>query len=122
MAGVEILVNAVETELDGGGHRPPSPFVLMLLLTFEGVWTALMFHAFEPKVLKPLALTVPVVIVVSVISSLAIHRSLAQLPYFLFMLFTIVIYQSFEAFRHKTIVDTYEQVSELGKDPSKPVE
>jgi CHASE2 domain-containing sensor protein len=122
MTGVEILANTIETELSGGGHHPPSAFVLILLLAFEGLWTVLMFHTFESKLLKPLALTLPVVIIISVVCSLLIYQSLAQMPYFLFMLFTIVIYQGFEAFRHKTIIDTYEHARELGQDTSKRAE
>lgn len=119
MSGVEILANVIETELNGGGHRPPNRFVLILLLAFEGLWTTLMFHTFESKVIKPIALTLPVVIVLSAICSLFVYRSFAQMPYFLFMLFIVVIYQAFEAFRHKAVINTYEHAREMSHDETK---
>ena len=122
MMGVEILANTIETELSGGGHQPPSTIVLILLLAFEGIWTVLIFHKFESKLIKPLILTLPVVVILSLLCSLLIYQSLAQLPYFLFMLLAIVIYQSFEAFRHKTIIDTYDQATELRQDANKRAE
>jgi CHASE2 domain-containing sensor protein len=119
MTGVEVLANAIETDLSGGGHRPPSALILILLLAFEGLWTVLIFHIFESKLIKPLLLTLPVVIIISLVCSFLIYHSLAQLPYFLFMLFTIVVYQGFEAFRHKTIIAAYERTRELGQHPAK---
>jgi CHASE2 domain-containing sensor protein len=119
MTGVEVLANAVETELSGGGHHPPSNVVLILLLVVEGLVPVLIFHAFESKVIKPLVLSIAVMTIISLTVSILIYHSLMLLPYFLFMFLIILIYQGFETFRHRTIIEVYEEATEPKSDPRK---
>jgi CHASE2 domain-containing sensor protein len=119
MPGVEIMANAIETELSGGGHHPPSSLVLILLLAVEGLVPVLIFHKFESEVIKPLALSVAVMTIISLAFSILVYHSVTQLPYFLFMFFVMLIYQGFETFRHRTIISVYEEATEPKLDPGK---
>jgi hypothetical protein len=111
MTGVEVLANVIETELNGGGHHPPSTLVIVLLLSFEGFGTVLIFHKF--RFLKALMLSIPLMVLLSAICSLLAYKTLTQLPYFLFLLMAIIIYQGFEALRHRAIIDASEITEEL---------
>jgi CHASE2 domain-containing sensor protein len=119
MTGVEVLANAVETELAGGGHHPPSELVLILLLTLEGLCPFFIFHKFDSQFLKPLALSLPLMLATSVVCSLLISGGFAQLPYFLFLLLAMLVYQGFEALRHRAVSDTYAEVADVVSDLQK---
>jgi CHASE2 domain-containing sensor protein len=119
MTGIEVLANSIETELDGGGHAPPSMLVLILLLTFEGLAGVLIFH--KLRLLKGVLWSIPAMIILSATCSLLAYQSLTQLPYFLFLLVVIVAYQGFEVFRHNAILKASEAAAEVGHDASQGV-
>jgi hypothetical protein len=111
MTGVEVLSNVIETELSGGGHHPPNTLVIILLLSFEGFGTVFIFHRL--KFSKALAWSVPGMILLSAACSLLAYGSLTQLPYFLLLLVALIVYQGFEAFRHRAILEASEVAKEL---------
>jgi hypothetical protein len=45
--GVEIIANVIETELNGGGLKPPGFLVTSLFAAFDGLLLLLLFHAFS---------------------------------------------------------------------------
>jgi hypothetical protein len=45
--GVEIIANVIETELNGGGLKPPGFLVTSLFAAFDGLLLLLLFHVFS---------------------------------------------------------------------------
>jgi CHASE2 domain-containing sensor protein len=98
LPGVEIIANVIETELGGGGNKPPDFWRIVLLQIFDGVLLLGLFHYFALKTgikdarkkagwreifpWQPLILSLPAIAVISIICSLITYGTLSH--WFLF--------------------------------------
>jgi hypothetical protein len=80
MTGVEVMANVIESELRGGGIKPPSLPTIGLLLFFEGFLLIALFQALPPK--QALLFSLPLVVVLSLACSLLTYRSFSRWAFF----------------------------------------
>jgi CHASE2 domain-containing sensor protein len=92
MAGVINMANVIETELRGGGWRPPGFLTVGFLILFEGILIVLLFDE-KRSLTKALLLSAPVILIAALVCSLAAYRSLAYFPYFALIMFGVLIYE-----------------------------
>lgn len=110
MSGLEVMAHVIETDLHGGGHRPPGLLALTVLLTFEGFLVVFLFHHFG--MVKAILTSVFALAAFSVAASLVIYHSLSHLPYFLLLLLLVVVYQAVETYRGRSMAGLYEVMNE----------
>ena len=80
LSGVEIHANVIETELRGGGIESPGFIPVALLSLFDGLLVIALFHIFSWR--TAILLSLPVIIVLSLVCSLLTYLSLSQWPVF----------------------------------------
>ena len=68
MDGFAINANVIETELRGGGVKPPGAVTLVLLLAFDSVLLMALFHLFPWR--KAALLSLPFILVLSFVCSI----------------------------------------------------
>jgi CHASE2 domain-containing sensor protein len=109
LSGVEVMANVVETELAGGGERPPSKTVVFLLELFEAFVLILLFHTmrFRFALLWSLAL-VPVI---AVVCSLLAYRDSRHLIQFGFVLLGLLLFEMYEHFRRSAVPSLYHDIT-----------
>lgn len=127
MLGVEVLANAVETELHGGGLPPPSPILVTALSGLIGLFLLMLFQHFTP--LKGFLLSFLLIPLTGMLASLAVFRTLAFWAYFAPIPLAVLvqeIYAQAKDYRKKLIKDLYEDVlgksAEKKEDEAKPQE
>lgn len=123
MSGVEILANAVETELKGGGAEPLSRFGLIVLLTFQGFLVISFFRLQEAenfvqgKTLFVLLIGLGA-LTAAMFCYLAINGNFSQLAYLVAVVLGVVFYETVDAikdFLKKQTSDALKDAS--GKKP-----
>lgn len=92
MPGVVNMANTIETELRGGGWPQPPLFLMLFFLLFEGVAMVLLFDE-KRSLKKALLLSVPVILIVALVCSLAAYGSLVYFPYFALIMVGVLIYE-----------------------------
>lgn len=94
MLGVEVLAQAVETELRGGGFHPAGRAIIAALQILDGMVLLLLFH-FQglKKAILWGALAIPFL---ALIGSLIAFRSLGYWVYFVFVLTAVLAHQVYE--------------------------
>ncbi len=80
MTGVEVMANVVETELRGGGIKPPNYLTMGLILLFDGVLLIALFQALPLR--KALLLSLPVIVILSLACSFLTYRSFSRWAFF----------------------------------------
>jgi CHASE2 domain-containing sensor protein len=94
MRGVDVLAQIIETELAGGGDHASNKLTIILLELFEGVVVVLLFqllHRYRFAVAAMLILLA--LFAVSIVCSLTAFYTPARFPYFLPLLFCVLIYE-----------------------------
>lgn len=71
----EVIANVVETELRGGGIRPPNSLTMGLLLLFDGF---LLIALFQLPLRKALLLSLPIIALLSLACSLLTYGSFSR--------------------------------------------
>lgn len=97
MAGVEVLAQIVETELQGGGVKAPTTVSIILLGISAGFifWGILSLLSLR----KALLVSLPVIIVLSFVCSLVASGSVSQFAYFVLTLAAVLTQQLYERFK-----------------------
>ncbi len=111
MLGVEVLAYATETELGGGGLRPPSSILVTALGGLVGVALLLVFQHFKPT--KAWLISLAVMPLMGMLSSMLIFRTLAFWSYFLPIPLAVLaqeVYGQAKDYRKKMIKQLYEGV------------
>lgn len=109
MPGVRIHSNIIETELGGGGYRPPSPWATAMMESFGGVVLILLFHFLRP--LKALLISMAIIAPLAFLCSFVSFASFSRWAFFAPVLVGILLYELFEHYRRTMIPDLYKQVS-----------
>lgn len=116
MSGVEILANIVETELRGGGTKPPSTLAVVLLQLFDGVLLISLFQLAPWR--KAALLSLPFILVLSFLCSLLTYWSFAHWAFFAPVMLGVVATELFDKGkdffkkRYKNeITETYQELT-----------
>nr|QEO73729.1 hypothetical protein [uncultured bacterium] len=76
LTGSEVIANVVETELRGGGIRPPNSLTMGLLLLFDGFLLIALFQLLPLR--KALLLSLPIIALLSLACSLLTYGSFSR--------------------------------------------
>lgn len=76
LTGAEVMANVVETELRGGGIKPPNSLTMGLLLLFDGLLLIALFQLLPLR--KALLLSLPVIALLSLACSLLTYHSFSR--------------------------------------------
>lgn len=104
--GVQIMANAVETELSGGGWARPSPLTMLVIGLVAWLSVNLLFHylPFGWAALVAMALILGAALLFSM------TRMVTHLPYVVAILVVLVIYESLETAHERKIFSLSEMV------------
>lgn len=109
LSGLEVMANVVDTELTGGGEKPPSKAVVFLLELFEVFVLISLFHnlsfrfaLFSSVLLIPLA---------AILCSLLAYRSAGHFFQFLFVLLGMLVFELYEHFRRSAVPRLYHDIT-----------
>jgi CHASE2 domain-containing sensor protein len=108
LTGLEVMANVVETELAGGGEKPPSSAVLLLLELFEAFVLILLFHALRFRL--ALFWSILVIPVMAMFCSFLAYRNGSHFVQFVFVLLGLLIFEVYEHFRRSTIPKVYQDI------------
>jgi hypothetical protein len=122
MSGVEITANVIETELRGGGTKPPGFLSIILLQIFDGVLLITLFQIFSWR--KAALLSLPLIIFLSLACSFLTYYSFSHWAFFVPVMIgvalTLVFDEAKEHFKkryRREITETYQEFS--GQPPGK---
>jgi CHASE2 domain-containing sensor protein len=109
MNGVDVLANATETELQGGGPKPAPRAAIILLQIFDGFLLLLLFQQFRLR--KAVVLSLAAVPLFSIIASLLAFRSVAFWAYFAPILIAVLGQQLYERGKdyQKTLITDFSE-------------
>ena len=108
LTGLEVMANVVETELAGGGEKPPSSAVVFLLELFEAFVLIVLFHALTFRLaLIWSALLIPVM---AMFCSFLAYRNGSHFVQFVFVLLGLLVFEVYEHFRRTTIPNVYHDI------------
>lgn len=120
MDGVEITANVVETELGGGGIKPPGTLIMILLQIFDGILLVALFQIFSWR--KAILLCLPLIAVIALACSFLTYYSFAQWLFFVPVMIGVIIAEFFDKAKEhfkkiyqREIKNTYQELS--GKPP-----
>ncbi|HEX8456542.1 MAG TPA: CHASE2 domain-containing protein [Pyrinomonadaceae bacterium] len=102
MSGVEVIANVVESELRGGGLKPPGLLTVGLLLLFEGFLLLTLFQLFSPK--KALLLCLPAIVFLALACSILTYRTFSRWAFFVPVMVGVVVAELIDMLR-----DRYKQ-------------
>ena len=108
LTGLEVMANVVETELAGGGEKPPSSAVLLLLELFEAFVLILLFHALRFRL--ALLWSILLIPVMAMFCSFLTYRNGGLFVQFVFVLLGLLIFEVYEHFRRSTIPNLYHDI------------
>lgn len=80
MTGIEVMANVVESELRGGGIKPPNSLTLGLLLLFDGFLLIALFQVLPFR--KALLLSLPIIVLLSLACSFLTYHSFSRWAFF----------------------------------------
>lgn len=94
MVGVQALSQIIETEIEGGGTKPPGGFSLIVLQVIDGLLLVVLFQM--TRLHKALLISCLLVPFLALTCSLIAFRSFAHWAYFVPVLFLIIGHQLYE--------------------------
>jgi hypothetical protein len=109
LSGVEVMANVVETELVGGGERPPSKTVLLLLELFEAFVLILLFHILKFRF--ALLWSLVLVPVIAVLCSALAYRDTRHFIQFAFILLGLLLFELYGHFRRSAVPSLYHDIA-----------
>lgn len=108
LTGLEVMANVVETELAGGGEKPPSSMILLLLELFEAFVLILLFHALRFRL--ALLWSILLIPLMAIFCSFLAYRNGSHFVLFVFVLLGLLIFEVYEHFRRSTIPNVYHDI------------
>lgn len=97
MKGVDVQAQIMETELRGGGVKPPGTALIILLGAIAGLLLWLILRSSSTRI--SFVLSVPAILALSFLGSLLAFRSVSQWSYFVPVLVIVLAQQVYERFR-----------------------
>lgn len=94
MLGVEVQGQIIQTELQGGGWRPASRFVIAILEILDGLVLVLLFHFYRLR--KALLIAIVVAPLLALICSFLTFGSFALWAYYLPILIAVLLHQLYD--------------------------
>src|SRR5260370_12086930 len=91
ITGAGVLVNVIETELSGGGYKPPSEVLLFALDLFEAFVLILLFHIFRFS--KALLVSVVLALVLAPVCSRFAFGNWTNIGYFLPIILGLILFE-----------------------------
>lgn len=108
LTGLEVMANVVETELAGGGEKPPSSMILLLLELFEAFVLILLFHALRFRL--ALLWSILLIPLMAIFCSFLAYGNGSHFVQFAFVLLGLLIFEVYEHFRRSTIPKVYHDI------------
>ena len=108
LTGLAVMASVVETELAGGGEKPPSRGILLLLELFEAFVLILLFHALRFRL--ALLWSIMLIPVVAIFCSFLAYRNGSHFVQFAFVLLGLLVFEVYEHFRRSTIPGVYHDI------------
>lgn len=112
MNGFQINANVLESDLRGGGVKPPSTLSIVLLQIFDGFLLIALFQVFPVR--KAALLTVPIIIALSLACSFLTYYSFAHWAFFAPVMIGVALTAAFDELKDhfkkrykKEISETY---------------
>jgi CHASE2 domain-containing sensor protein len=109
LSGLEVLANVIETELAGGGEKPPSRTVLFLLELFEAFVLILLFHVLRFRF--ALFWSIVLIPAMAIICSMLAYGDAGHLAQFALILLGLLIFELYEHFRRTTVPKVYHDIA-----------
>jgi CHASE2 domain-containing sensor protein len=97
MVGVEVMAHVLDTELKGGGVRPPNTILIILLGVIAGVLLWMLLNHYPLRYSFPLSLLV--IPALAFLCSLMAFRSVSEWAYFIPILLAVLGQQLYERFK-----------------------
>jgi CHASE2 domain-containing sensor protein len=94
MLGAEILASIIETEQKGGGRRPISRPMILLIAIFDGIVLLLLIHLWG--LFRTLLLSILLIPALAVVFSLIFFSSVIYVGYFIPILIAVLVQQAYE--------------------------
>jgi CHASE2 domain-containing sensor protein len=104
LPGIEVLANAIQTELDGEGIEAHSRWLLFAIEFAASTVIVLLFHLFALSAGRALAWGLPLTVLASVFLSLLSFHSLSRFVTFAPTLFAVLVFEIYEHVRHEAIL------------------
>jgi hypothetical protein len=129
MNGFSINANIIETELRGGGVKPPGAVTVVLLLVFDSVLLMALFQLFPWR--QAVLLSLPFILVLSLACSLFTYWSFSHWAFFAPVMLGVLGTELFDKAKDhfkkrykQEITETYQELSGLSGEASeaRPIE
>ena len=104
LPGIEVLANAIQTELDGDGIEAHSKWLLFTIEFAASTFIVMLFHLFALSPGKALVWGLPLTVLASVFLSFFSFHSLSRFVTFVPTLFAVLVFEIYEHVRHEAIV------------------
>ena len=108
LTGSEVLANVVETELNGGGFKPPSELLLFALELFEAFVLILLFHVRR----LPSAVVISILLapILSAVCSRIAFGDWIHVWHFLPIIVGLIVFEIYEHYRRSTVPRLYREI------------
>lgn len=109
LTGLEVMANVIETELAGGGDKPPSRLVLFLLELFEAFVLILLFHVLRLR----LALVWSIILIpaMAIFCSKLAYGDTGHFAQFAFILLGLLVFELYEHFRRTAVPKVFHDIT-----------
>lgn len=117
MLGVEVIAYVLETEIAGGGLRPPSPILVTAIGGLVGLLLLLLFQHFTP--VKGFLISGLAIPISGIICSLLVFKTMSFWAYFVPIPLAVLgqeFYAQVKTYRMKLIEELYKGVTQKSKE------
>lgn len=120
MTGLEVMANVVESELRGGGIKPPNNLTLGLLLLFDGFLLIALFQVLPFR--KALLLSLPLIVLLSLACSFLTYRSFSRWAFFAPVMIGVMLAELLDMVKdvYKESIGRFRKQSPPAKPPPTP--
>jgi CHASE2 domain-containing sensor protein len=108
LTGAEVLANVIETELNGGGFKPPSEVLLFALELFEAFVLILLFHVSRFSI--ALLASILVAPALAVLCSRVAFQDWIHVWHFLPIILGLILFEAYEHYRRTAVPRLYHYI------------
>jgi len=108
LTGSEVLANVIETELNGGGFKPPSEVLLFALELFEAFVLILLFHVSRFSI--ALLASILVAPALAVLCSRVAFQDWIHVWHFLPIILGLILFEAYEHYRRTAVPRLYHYI------------